>query len=223
MTRRPLIDPLRTTLLAALAVAAFVLAAPSLRPAAAQPDPAASGKAAKPAAKKPVAGQHAAKPAAPSLIPPPPVKSAVAHLQPTAGSKVKGTVEFAKETKGIKITANVSGLAPGSSHGFHIHTFGDCSAADGSSAGGHFSSQGAMHSGPGAKRGKRHEGDLGNLVADADGNAKYERVDMMIALEGRKSILGRAVIVHADADDLETQPTGNAGARLACGVIGVTE
>lgn len=221
MNLRPSQTPLRSSLLAALAAVAFVLAASTLptETAIAQDAHEAHGKSAKPAA----GAEKAPKAAAPSLIPPPAVKSAVAHLQPTAGSTVKGEVEFVKQSKGIKITATVSGLEPGSSHGFHIHAVGDCSAPDATSAGPHFSSQGAMHSGPGAKRGKRHEGDLGNLVADADGKAVYEREDLMIAFEGRRSILGRSVIVHANADDLHTQPTGNAGARAACGVIGVSQ
>lgn len=178
---------------------------------------AAAKTAAQPAAKKAPAENT------PALMPPPLVTRAVAHLRPTAGNKVAGTVEFTKLDKGIQITATVTGLAPGSQHGFHIHQIGDCSAPDGSSAGGHFASQGSMHSGPDAKRGKRHEGDLGNLVADTDGNAKYEHVDTIIALLGRQSILGRGVIVHADVDDLHTQPTGNAGSRVACGVIGVAK
>jgi len=191
----------------------------------AQADGAPANKAPKPAAKtaaKPPA-KKAPAPKQAALVPPQPVTSAVAHLQPTAGNKVSGKVEFKKVTGGIRITAAVSGFAPGSEHGFHIHEVGDCSAADATSAGGHFTSQGAMHSGPESKRGKRHEGDLGNLVADGDGNAKYERVDKVIALLGRQSILGRSVIVHADVDDLATQPTGNAGPRMACGVIGVAK
>jgi len=200
-------------LTAALAAAPVVAQAQSEAPAVQKGD--------KPTAKKSAPKTPATKQA--PLSTPAPVKAAAAPLQSTSASKVTGKVEFTKLAKGIQIRASVTGLEPGSKHGFHIHEFGDCSAPDATSAGSHFSSPGAMHSGPGAKRGKRHEGDLGNLTADADGNASYERVDLMIAFEGKRSILGRSVIVHADVDDLKTQPTGNAGARVACGVIGVAK
>ncbi len=209
--------------MAALSLATVVLVAAFFGTACAGPhtDSAPVKKSAKPA-PTPAANKAPAR-QRPALVPPPLVTSAVAHLQPTAGNKVRGSVEFKKLTKGIQITATFSGFAPDSQHGFHIHEIGDCSAPDATSAGGHFSSQGIMHSGPEGKRGERHEGDLGNLVADGDGNAKYERVDMIIALLGRQSILGRSIIVHADVDDLETQPTGNAGPRMACGVIGAAK
>jgi Cu-Zn family superoxide dismutase len=133
---------------------------------------------------------------------------------------VKGVVTFTKVEGGVKIVADVEGLTPGD-HGFHIHEFGDCSSADGTSAGGHFNPHGNPHGGPTAE--KRHAGDLGNLTADDAGKAHLEWVDPHMVLEGHGSILGRSVIVHAKADDLTTQPTGNAGARVACGVIGVAK
>jgi Cu-Zn family superoxide dismutase len=149
-----------------------------------------------------------------------PVTKAVAVLSPTQGNAVAGEVTFTKVDGGVKIVADVTGLTPGL-HGFHIHEFGDCSAPDGASAGGHFNPHHMQHGGPDAEM--RHAGDFGTLEADATGKAHYERVDTVISLEGADSIVGHAVIVHAKADDLKTQPTGNAGARVACGAIGVAK
>ena len=149
-----------------------------------------------------------------------PVTKAVAVLSPTKGSNVAGTVTFMKVEGGVRIVADVAGLKPGE-HGFHIHEFGDCSAPDATSAGGHFNPQHAQHGAPDAAA--RHAGDFGNLVADDSGKAHYERVDTIMTLDGANSVLGHAVIVHEKADDLKTQPTGNAGARVACGVIGVAK
>ena len=143
---------------------------------------------------------------------------AQADLKPTQGNKVTGVVTFTAQSGGILIKADLEGLTPGK-HGFHIHEKGDCSAPDGSSAGGHFNPDNSPHGAPTNPAGRRHVGDLGNVAAGADGKAHYERVDQIIALEGPNSIIGRGVIVHAQADDLTSQPTGNAGSRLACGVI----
>jgi Cu-Zn family superoxide dismutase len=146
------------------------------------------------------------------------VTRAVAVLSPTKGSTVSGTVTFTKVQTGVKIVADVSGLTPGL-HGFHVHEFGDCSAPDASSAGGHFNPTQTHHGAPDMPF--RHVGDFGNLLADASGKAHYERVDTIIVLNGGNSVIGHAVIVHEKVDDLQTQPTGNAGGRVACGVIGV--
>ncbi|MBI2192086.1 MAG: superoxide dismutase family protein [Planctomycetes bacterium] len=157
----------------------------------------------------------------PSAVPVPAgVARAVSVLQPTQGNAVKGTVTFEKAANGVKVVADVEGLTPGP-HGFHIHLHGDCSAPDASSAGGHFNPENMPHGGP--DDAQRHVGDLGNLVADAAGRAHLERVDAHLALEGPHSILGRSVIVHAKADDLKTQPTGDAGGRVACGLIGAAK
>jgi Cu-Zn family superoxide dismutase len=145
---------------------------------------------------------------------------AVSVLHPTEGHTVSGTVTFERVNGSVYVSAEVHGLTPGE-HGFHIHEHGDCSKPDATSAGGHYDPAGKPHGGPDAK--KRHLGDLGNLVADADGTAIHTRTDSVIRLDGRNSIVGRAVIVHAGADDLTTQPTGGAGARVACGVIGIAE
>lgn len=144
------------------------------------------------------------------------VKEAMAQLSPTQGNETQGKVTFTKVGDGIRVVADVSGLTPGK-HGFHVHEKGDCSAPDASSAGGHFNPTGMQHGG--RESGTRHVGDFGNLEADASGKAHAEFVDTQIAFEGPRSILGRGLIVHAQADDLATQPTGNSGGRVACGVI----
>ena len=149
-----------------------------------------------------------------------PVTKAVAVVNPLSASGVSGLVTFAKAEGGVKVTVKVAGLKPGS-HGFHIHEFGDCSAADGTSAGGHFNPTGDPHAGP--KEMKRHEGDMGNLEADKDGAATLEYLDAKLSFDGPGSLLGRGIIVHAAADDFKTQPTGNAGGRLGCGVIGAVK
>jgi Cu-Zn family superoxide dismutase len=147
-----------------------------------------------------------------------PVTEAVAVLHPTEGNEAHGIVSFTKVEGGIKITADVEGLSPGK-HGFHIHEYGDCSASDGTSAGGHFNPENMPHGAPADV--ERHVGDLGNLEADDGGKAHYERTDDLISFAGAHSIIGLAVIVHAGEDDLTSQPTGNAGSRVACGVIGI--
>jgi superoxide dismutase, Cu-Zn family len=149
-----------------------------------------------------------------------PATKAVAVLQPTQGNKVEGKVTFTAAEKGLKINVHVTGLTPGK-HGFHIHEFGDCSAPDGASAGGHFNPTGDPHAAPTDE--KRHAGDLGNLEANKDGVADLEYVDHKAALDGASSVLGHGVIVHANPDDLKTQPTGNAGGRVACGVVGAAK
>ena len=145
---------------------------------------------------------------------------AVAVLHTAPAGKVEGTVWFEPAPGGVKVKARVSGLAPGT-HGFHVHEFGDCSAADFTSAGGHFNPMTQPHGAP--KDAARHVGDLGNIEAGADGVATLDWTDTQLAFEGHHGIVGRAVIVHAKADDLKTQPTGDAGGRLACGVIGVAK
>ena len=150
------------------------------------------------------------------------VKQLVAVLQPTAGNKCKGTIRFTQEGEKIKITAEIEGLTPNQKHAMHIHEFGDASAADGMSAGGHYNPEKHDHGLPSIGH-KRHAGDLGNLQADANGKAKYELTVDNITLAGLKNpIIGRGVIVHAKPDD-GGQPVGNAGPRIACGVIGIAQ
>ena len=160
----------------------------------------------------------AAVPVRPDWTEPQAATKAVAVLMPTTGSSVRGLVRFEAVQGGIIIQARVEGL-PAGDHGFHIHELGDCSATDGTSAGGHYNPTDAPHAGPGAAQ--RHVGDLGNITADAQGTATLDRVDGVVQLSGPQSVIGRSVIVHAGADDLTTQPTGAAGGRLACGVIGI--
>ncbi len=148
------------------------------------------------------------------------VKKAICELYPTAGNKAQGTVTFEEVKGGMKVIADISGLTPGK-HGFHIHEYGDCSAPNGTSAGGHFNPENVKHGGPTDK--VRHVGDMGNVVADASGHAHLEYIDNMLSFRGPHNILGRGIIVHAGADDFVSQPTGNAGARVACGVIGVAK
>jgi Cu-Zn family superoxide dismutase len=155
----------------------------------------------------------------------PPVKvnqniKAICVLYATQGNSVSGTVTFTRVPEGVKVVADLSGLTPGK-HGFHIHEFGDCSSADGTSAGGHFNPAGSTHGAPMDMN--RHEGDMGNIEAGANGKAHLEYIDSHMSFEGTNSILGRSVIVHANQDDMKTQPTGNAGPRIACGVIGLAK
>ena len=148
-----------------------------------------------------------------------PVTQAVAVLHPTAGQQCHGVVRFTQEGESVKVAADIEGLTPGQKHAFHIHQYGDCSAPDGMSAGGHYNPEGHPHGLPDS--GNRHAGDLGNVQADGQGKAHYEITVANISVMGAKNpIIGRGVIVHAKVDD-GGQPVGNAGARIACGVIGV--
>ena len=151
---------------------------------------------------------------------PAPLK-AMAMLHPTADNKVSGTVTFTEEADGVRIQADITGLTPGK-HGFHVHEFGDCSAPDLTSAGGHFNPTTKPHAGPDAP--ERHVGDMGNIEADASGAAKLDYVDHEISLTNdQRSVIGRSVVVHAKADDFKSQPAGDSGARIACGVIGIAK
>ena len=146
---------------------------------------------------------------------------AIAVLHPTQGNKVSGTVTFSQSGDGVHVHGEITGLTPGK-HGFHIHEFGDCSAADLSSAGGHFNPTHKSHGAPDAA--ERHTGDMGNIEADASGKATVDYVDHNMTLgNDERSVIGHSVIVHAKADDLKSQPAGDAGARIACGVVGVAK
>ena len=144
--------------------------------------------------------------------------SARAVLQATKGNTTAGTVTFTQKGDKVQVVANVTGLKPGQEHGFHIHDKGDCSSGDGMSTGGHFNPLGKPHSNPSTP--ERHAGDLPALKADASGNARLTvDLDVITVAEGKTSVVGRGLIVHAQPDDYKTQPTGNAGPRLACAVI----
>jgi len=143
--------------------------------------------------------------------------TAVANLEPTKGNSVTGRVTFVQEGDGVHVTTNISGLAPNSVHGFHVHEKGDCSSGDGMSTGGHFNPEGKHH---GPQEGEHHAGDMPSLTADAYGNANASFVLKGVAIGGGGAdLVGRGVIVHKDPDDFKTQPTGNSGPRIACAVI----
>jgi Cu-Zn family superoxide dismutase len=145
------------------------------------------------------------------------IMMAVALLMPMQNSGVKGTIVLKQEQGAVLVTGEVTGLKPGK-HGFHIHMYGDTRAPDGASAGGHYNPGGTDHGAPGAA--KHHQGDLGNIEADAQGVAKINVKATGVSLG---NIIGRSIVVHADPDDLTTQPSGNAGARVAVGVIALAE
>lgn len=147
------------------------------------------------------------------------IEKATAILHPTEGNNVAGVVVFTLTDQGVRVEATVTGLEPDTRHGFHIHQYGDCRAPDGTSAGGHYNPSDEEHGAPSDDI--RHMGDLGNLPANAQGTASADFLDTHVKLNGPNSILGRGMILHAGEDDLTTQPTGAAGARLACGVIGI--
>lgn len=162
-------------------------------------------------------------PAAPPAMEPAAASAAAvatADLQPTRDSTVKGSIRFTLVDGRLHASGDISGLKPGSEHGFHIHEKGDCSAPDGTSAGGHFNPGNAEHGSIDAA--VHHGGDMPNIVADAQGNAHVDGPVSSNVNAGKGDgfdIIGRGLIVHADQDDYHSQPTGNAGARLACAVI----
>ncbi|XP_064489201.1 uncharacterized protein LOC135401025 [Ornithodoros turicata] len=140
---------------------------------------------------------------------------------------VTGTIHFTQEGPGkpVAVTGEITGLKKGL-HGFHVHEFGDNTNGC-ISAGAHFNPHGKEHGAP--EDANRHVGDLGNVTAGADGVAHVKITDAQISLSGEHNIIGRSVVVHADPDDLGkgghelSKTTGNAGGRLACGVVGVTK
>lgn len=142
---------------------------------------------------------------------------AVTVLRPTKGNKVTGTIVLSQRGNKVHVTGTVKGLKPGK-HGFHIHQFGDVRDAQGKSAGGHFNPENVPHGGPSDKR--HHVGDLGNIMADATGTAKVKKVVDDLKLH---FVIGRSIVVHGGADDLTSQPSGDAGPRVSVGVIGLAE
>jgi Cu-Zn family superoxide dismutase len=142
---------------------------------------------------------------------------AVATLAPTSGSTAQGTVNFQQLADGsVQVTVDLTGV-PAGVHGFHIHEFGNC-GDNGNAAGGHFNPTGTPHGAPAAD--PHHAGDFGNVTADANGRVQTRFTTRSITVAaGPNSAVGHAVILHANPDDLTTQPTGNAGARIACGVV----
>jgi Cu-Zn family superoxide dismutase len=144
---------------------------------------------------------------------------AVAALEATKGNSTTGTVTFTQQGGKVLVNAQVTGLKPNAEHGFHVHEKGDCSSGDGMSTGGHFNPGGKPH-GHGGAAPEHHAGDMPNLKADANGKASVTFSLATITVgSGATDVIGRGLIVHRDADDYKTQPTGNAGPRLACAVI----
>ena len=144
--------------------------------------------------------------------------TATATLTPTTGNATTGTVQFVQSGDRVQVSGEIRGLKPGAEHGFHVHERGDCSSGDGMSAGGHFNPEGAPHGRHGT--GAHHVGDIPSLRANANGVARFDFTSTTIRLgNGPHSVVGRGLIVHRDPDDYTTQPTGNAGPRLACAVI----
>ncbi len=137
-------------------------------------------------------------------------------MQPASGSQVKGVVMFTKTNDGAKVLVDLENLKPGK-HGFHIHEKGDCSDPKANSAGAHFNPAHSHHGGVDTPQ--RHAGDFGNIEADAAGKAHAELTLKGVKFSGDDSIIGKALIVHEKEDDLKTDPTGNSGDRIACGVI----
>ena len=148
----------------------------------------------------------------------PPAPYVVAAVQPTAGNQASGTVWFVQQGPDVLVRGRISGLKPNQEHGFHVHEKGDCSAPDGTSAGAHLNPDGKPH---GPQGGPHHAGDMPSLKADATGTADFRMTVQGSVLSGAPGdFAGKGVIVHAAPDDYTTQPTGNSGARIACGVIG---
>jgi Cu-Zn family superoxide dismutase len=143
--------------------------------------------------------------------------AAFANLEPTKGNSARGTVSFTQDGDEVRVRATLSGLKPNAEHGFHVHENGDCSSGDGMSAGGHFNPSGKPH---GPQSGEHHAGDMPSIRSDAYGNASasFELKGVSIGGAGA-DLIGKGLIVHRDPDDYATQPAGNAGPRIACGVI----
>lgn len=139
-----------------------------------------------------------------------------AKLNPASGSQVTGTVAFTQAADGARVVVDLTGLTPGK-HGLHIHEKGDCSDPKANSAGAHFNPTHSYHGGPDTA--EHHAGDFGNITADASGKVHVEMTMKGVKLGGADSIVGKSVVVHAKEDDLKTDPSGNSGDRIACGVI----
>jgi len=142
---------------------------------------------------------------------------ATARLDSKSSSTVTGEAKFTEKKDGVEIVVEIKGAKPGQ-HGVHLHDKGDCSAADASSAGGHFNPDSKTHGAPTVD--PHHAGDFGNITADAKGSGKLKiMIKGLTVAPGPNSVVGHAIVIHADPDDLKTQPSGNSGARVACGVV----
>ena len=145
-------------------------------------------------------------------------QKASATLDSKSGSQAKGEVNFVWQGHDVLINGKFSGLKPNAEQGFHVHEKGDCSAPDATNAGGHFNPETKMHGMPDS--GMNYAGDLPNIKSDANGKAVYSaKLHGFTVNAGPTGIVGRAVVVHRDPDDYKSQPAGNSGPRIACGVI----
>lgn len=163
--------------------------------------------------------QATATPSTPPVTAPAPSARATAELAATQGNTASGSLTLAEAGEGVHLTGSLQGLAPNSEFGFHIHEKGDCSAPDASSAGGHFNPTGVEHGNP--QEGPHHAGDMLNVNSDAEGQAQVDAQASGVTLGdgGASDIMGKAVVLHERADDYHTQPSGDSGTRIACGVI----
>ncbi len=163
-----------------------------------------------------------------TLFVPREIKKAVVVVRRLKGSEILGQLHFIeslgenekKETKdaSVRVVGTLVGLKPNAEHAIHVHEFGDCTSEDGTSAGPHFDPNGARHGGP--DHSEHHAGDFGNLKTNREGKVDFLGTFKNVALTGNRGIVGRSVVIHADRDDLKSQPAGNSGPRIACGVIG---
>lgn len=145
--------------------------------------------------------------------------SALAKMESKSDSKVTGTILLKQEKDQVVLQIDLVGFAPNSTHAFHVHAYGDCSDVGAASAGPHFNPTGIRHGGPDNQ--ERHAGDMGNLNADEKGEVHTSKINTQITLQENlpNSAIGKSIIIHESFDDFQTQPTGNAGARITCGVI----
>lgn len=171
---------------------------------------------AKKEAPAPEAAAPAAETAAPAAVAP--ALTAVADLVSAEGAAVTGSIVFTQEGDTVHVIADLAGVQPAGLHGIHLHETGDCTASDFTSAGGHFNPGNSPHGCPGDE--VRHAGDFGNVLIAADGTGTLDiTTDLVTVADGPNTVLGKAVILHAGEDDCVTQPTGNAGGRLACAIV----
>lgn len=146
--------------------------------------------------------------------------SVFAKMESRSDSKVQGTIVLTQESDHeVALQIDLTGFAPNTTHAFHIHAVGDCTDPGAASAGPHFNPTGTRHGGPDHEM--RHAGDMGNLEADEKGEVHVKKTNTMVTLQENvpNSAIGKSIIIHESVDDFQTQPTGNAGARISCGVI----
>jgi len=142
--------------------------------------------------------------------------SAIAVISGNTPDGITGTIRFTRLKKGVRITGEIYGLTPGK-HGFHIHEKGLCDRPDFTTAGPHFNPDSMKHGSTHSEQ--RHAGDFGNIIADDYGVAKFTYIDYSISFKGKNSIIGRSAMIHDKEDDLKTDPSGNSGGRIGCGII----